>query len=59
MAGSQHGSRKSVEELEALATAAGRPARQRTTTYGVVPDERRAAALAAPVLLPVVDSHHR
>ena len=44
MAGSQHGSRKSVAELEALATAAGRPSRQRTTTYGEVPTERLAAA---------------
>jgi FO synthase len=33
MAGSTHGSRKSVEDLEAIAAAAGRPARQRTTTY--------------------------
>ncbi|MGY4767219.1 bifunctional FO biosynthesis protein CofGH [Kribbella sp. CWNU-51] len=37
MAGSKHGSRKSIEELTAMATAAGRPARQRTTTYGKVP----------------------
>jgi FO synthase len=37
MAGSKHGSRKSIEELTAMATAAGRPARQRTTTYGEVP----------------------
>jgi FO synthase len=44
MAGSQHGSRKSVAELEALAAAAGRPSRQRTTTYGEVPVERLDAA---------------
>jgi FO synthase len=44
MAGSQHGSRKSVEDLEALAAAAGRPARQRTTSYGEVPPERLATA---------------
>ncbi|MFI6673451.1 bifunctional FO biosynthesis protein CofGH [Kribbella sp. NPDC050470] len=37
MAGSKHGSRKSIAELTAMATAAGRPARQRTTTYGEVP----------------------
>ncbi len=37
MAGSKHGSRKSIEELTAMATAANRPARQRTTTYGDVP----------------------
>jgi FO synthase len=36
MAGSSHGSRKSDEELTAMATAAGRPARQRTTLYGEV-----------------------
>ncbi len=44
MAGSAHGSRKSVEDLEAMVTAAGRTPRQRTTTYGVVSDERLAAA---------------
>ncbi len=44
MAGSQHGSRKSVAELEGLAALAGRPARQRTTTYGEVGPERHAAA---------------
>ncbi|WP_442914714.1 bifunctional FO biosynthesis protein CofGH [Kribbella sp. CCNWLY201] len=38
MAGSKHGSRKSIAELTAMATAAGRPARQRTTTYGEVPN---------------------
>ena len=37
MAGSSHGSRRSAEELEQLAAAAGRPARQRTTMYGEVP----------------------
>jgi FO synthase len=33
MAGSEHGSARTVKELHALAAAAGRPARQRTTTY--------------------------
>ncbi|RYJ06171.1 MAG: 7,8-didemethyl-8-hydroxy-5-deazariboflavin synthase, partial [Actinomycetales bacterium] len=36
MAGSQNGSRKEVAELEAMAHAAGRPARERTTSYGRV-----------------------
>jgi len=36
MAGSTNGSRKERAELEAMARAAGRPARQRTTTYGHV-----------------------
>nr|WP_040622485.1 MULTISPECIES: bifunctional FO biosynthesis protein CofGH [Mycobacterium] len=33
MAGSEHGSAKTVEELTAIAEGIGRPARQRTTTY--------------------------
>ncbi|MDP9407311.1 MAG: bifunctional FO biosynthesis protein CofGH [Actinomycetota bacterium] len=49
MAGSRHGSRRSVQELEALAASAGRRSRQRSTSYGPVPAERRAAALADPV----------
>ncbi len=40
MAGAQHGSRKSVADLAAIGAAAGRPVRQRTTTYGTVPQER-------------------
>ncbi|MEU9128214.1 bifunctional FO biosynthesis protein CofGH [Kitasatospora sp. NPDC048540] len=59
MAGSRYGSYKSVRELQSIAEAAGRPHRQRTTTYGEVPAERRAAALASdghlPELLPVLD----
>jgi FO synthase len=35
MAGSSHGSRRDVDDLVAIAAAAGRPARQRTTTYAV------------------------
>ncbi|HEX3822938.1 MAG TPA: bifunctional FO biosynthesis protein CofGH [Mycobacteriales bacterium] len=41
MAGSQHGSRRSPAELEAIATAAGRPARQRTTLYGEIVSRSR------------------
>ncbi|MGK4582611.1 bifunctional FO biosynthesis protein CofGH [Kitasatospora sp. HPMI-4] len=59
MAGSAYGSYKSIRDLEAIAEAVGRPARQRTTTYGEVPAERRAAALASdghlPKLLPVLE----
>jgi FO synthase len=36
MAGSQHGSRKSVAELAEIVEPLGRPLRQRTTTYGEV-----------------------
>ncbi len=44
MAGSAHGSRRSVEELEAMVRAAGRRPRQRTTGYGRVGPERHLAA---------------
>jgi FO synthase len=44
MAGSAHGSRKSVLELEAMVTAAGRTPRQRTTLYGEPTAERLRAA---------------
>jgi FO synthase len=62
MAGSEHGSLKSVAELEDIATGAGRPSAQRTTTYGEVPVERQELARTAtanlrpvsPVLLPLV-----
>ena len=33
MAGSEYGSARTVEQLQAIAAAAGRPARQRSTTY--------------------------
>jgi FO synthase len=60
MAGSQWGSRKSVADLAAIAAAAGRPHRQRTTLYGDVSDERRTASrrplpavpVGGPVALP-------
>jgi len=41
MAGSEHGSAKTVAELTEIAAGAGRPVRERTTTYGV--PERRPA----------------
>ncbi|XVQ15968.1 bifunctional FO biosynthesis protein CofGH [Spirillospora sp. CA-255316] len=44
MAGSENGSFKTISSLEEIAAAAGRPARQRTTTYGEVPAERIEAA---------------
>ncbi|MFC5721736.1 bifunctional FO biosynthesis protein CofGH [Streptomyces gamaensis] len=58
MAGSSYGSYRSVRDLVAIAEAAGRPARPRTTLYGEVPRERQEAALASdghlPELLPVL-----
>ena len=47
MAGSQYGSRRSVEELEQMVVAAGRTPRQRRTTYTEVPPERWQAARRA------------
>lgn len=59
MAGSRYGSYRSVRDLVAIAEAAGRPARQRTTTYEAVPAERVAANTAfdgrLPEPLPVLD----
>ncbi len=37
MAGSEHGSAKTVEELTEIGAGIGRPVRERTTTYGVPP----------------------
>ena len=37
MAGSEHGSARTVAQLQSLAAAAGRPARERTTTYTAAP----------------------
>jgi FO synthase len=60
MAGSSYGSYKSIRDLVAIADAAGRPHRQRTTTYGDVTDERIAAGRASdghlPELLPVLEN---
>jgi FO synthase len=47
MAGSRHGSRKSVDELESMVRAAGRTPCQRSTTYGAVSAERSAAGRRA------------
>ena len=53
MAGSQHGSARTVEQLREMAHAIGRPARQRSTTYGLVSPERLAAG-AGRTYLPVL-----
>jgi FO synthase len=58
MAGSSYGSYRSVRDLTAIAEAAGRPSRPRTTLYGEVPAERQQAASASdghlPALLPLL-----
>ncbi|MFE9248690.1 bifunctional FO biosynthesis protein CofGH [Streptomyces sp. NPDC007088] len=59
MAGSSYGSYRSVKDLVAIAEAAGRPAKPRTTLYGEVPAERVTTAAHSdghlPELLPVLD----
>ncbi|TPQ20349.1 bifunctional FO biosynthesis protein CofGH [Streptomyces sporangiiformans] len=59
MAGSSYGSYKSVKDLIAVAEAAGRPAKPRTTLYGEVAQERQRAAAVSdghlPELLPVLE----
>jgi FO synthase len=53
MAGSQHGSAKTVAQLEDIVAALpGRRTVQRDTLYGQVSDERRAAAHAFTGTLP-------
>ncbi|MFC7327515.1 bifunctional FO biosynthesis protein CofGH [Marinactinospora rubrisoli] len=47
MAGSANGSFRTISDIEALVGPTGRPVRQRTTLYGEVPAERRAAAAAS------------
>jgi FO synthase len=44
MAGSEFGSYKTVADISDVVEPLGRPAVQRTTTYGTVSDERRAAS---------------
>ncbi|MFB7834055.1 bifunctional FO biosynthesis protein CofGH [Streptomyces sp. NPDC056056] len=58
MAGSSYGSYRSIHDLEAIAQAAGRPAKPRTTLYGDVPEERQRTGRASdghlPELLPLL-----
>jgi FO synthase len=53
-AGTEHGQEFPPEAMEALISSLGRNPEQRTTLYGPVPAERRAASLNAPALAPVV-----
>jgi FO synthase len=53
-AGTEHGQEYPPEAMERLIRSLGRTPDQRTTLYGAVPAERRAASLNAPALAPVV-----
>jgi FO synthase len=58
-AGTEHGQELDPVSMEALIRSIGRVPQQRTTLYGEVPDERRAASLNAPALAPIVTSSDR
>ena len=53
-AGAVHGEEMPPEAMEAIITALGRQPRQRTTLYGPVPTERRAASMNAAAPAPIV-----
>ena len=53
-AGTEHGQEFPPEAMEELIRSIGRTPEQRTTLYGPVPEERRAASLNAADLAPVV-----
>jgi FO synthase len=47
MAGADNGSFRTITQFQAMIAPTGRPARQRTTSYGDVPADRLAAAEAS------------
>jgi len=55
-AGAEHGQEFPPEAMEDLIRSIGRTPEQRTTLYGAVPAERRAASLNAAPLAPVVQT---
>jgi FO synthase len=56
MAGSENGSARTVTELTAIAAAAGRPVRQRSTTYREPVERLVPAQRPAPKLLPLTSA---
>ena len=56
MAGSENGSARTVTELTAIAAAAGRPVRQRSTTYREPVARLEPAVAARPRLLPLTSA---
>jgi FO synthase len=58
-AGTQHGQELPPEAMEALISSIGRTPRQRTTGYGVVSNDRRAASFGSAELAPVVQTPPR
>jgi FO synthase len=58
-AGTQHGQEFPPEAMEELISSIGRAPRQRSTAYGPISNERRAASFNAPELAPVVQTPPR
>ncbi len=58
-AGTEHGQELPPRDMDALIRAIGRTPRQRTTLYGDVSEERRAAGFTAEPLSPVVQTPPR
>jgi FO synthase len=58
-AGTQHGQEFPPHEMEALIRSIGRTPQQRSTTYGTISDERRAASFNAGELAPVIQTPPR
>jgi FO synthase len=56
MAGSENGSARTVTELTAIATAAGRTVRQRSTTYREPVRRLEPAVAHGPRLLPLTSA---
>jgi FO synthase len=58
-AGTEHGQELGPEAMETLIRSINRVPQQRTTLYGEVTEERRAASFSAPALAPIVTSTGR
>ncbi len=55
-AGAAFGQELPPEEMERIIISAGRIPQQRTTAYGIAPEDRQIAAFGAPELLPVIQT---
>ncbi len=54
-AGALHGEEMRPEKMESLIRSLGRDARQRTTLYGELPEERSRASFGAPSVAPILN----
>jgi FO synthase len=58
-AGTQHGQEFPPHEMEKLILSIGRTPQQRSTTYGTIAEDRRAASFNAAELTPVIQTPPR